>query len=99
MATIEYPAQWESDVVLSDGGTVRLRPVRPDDDARLLALYERLSDESIYLRFFSPVPRPTAAQLERLTNVDYVNSMALVAQLGDELVAIARYDRVGPDEA
>jgi len=95
----EYPAQWESDVVLSDGGTVRLRPVRPDDDARLLALYERLSDESIYLRFFSPVPRPTAAQLERLTNVDYQQSFALVAQLGDDLVAISRYDRVAPDEA
>ncbi len=96
---VAYPAQWESDVVLADGGTVRLRPVRPDDDARLLALYEALSDESIYLRFFSPVPRPTAAQLERLTNVDYVNNMAMVAQLGDELVAIARYDRTGPDEA
>src|SRR5262245_26237367 len=94
-----YPAQWESDVVLADGGTVRIRPVRAGDDAGLLALYERLSDESIYLRFFSPVPRPTAAQLERITNVDYVNRMAMVAELGDELVAIARYDRVGPTEA
>ncbi|HWS45677.1 MAG TPA: GNAT family N-acetyltransferase, partial [Acidimicrobiia bacterium] len=98
-AMAEYPAQWESDVVLTDGGTVRLRPVRPDDDQRLLALYERLSDESIYLRFFSPVPRPTAAQLERLTNVDYDHSLALVAELGDDLVAIARYDRVAPGEA
>jgi acetyl coenzyme A synthetase (ADP forming)-like protein len=95
----EYPARWESDVVLADGGTVRLRPVRPDDDERLLALYERLSDESIYLRFFSPVPRPTAAQLEQLTNVDYDARFALVAQFGDNLLAIARYDRVAPDEA
>jgi acetyl coenzyme A synthetase (ADP forming)-like protein len=95
----EYPTQWESDVVLADGGTVRLRPVRPDDADRVLALYERLSDESIYLRFFSPVPRPTAAQLERLTNVDYDATFTLVAQFGDELLAIARYDRVGPDEA
>jgi acetyl coenzyme A synthetase (ADP forming)-like protein len=99
LAVAEYPAQWESDVVLSDGGTVRLRPVRAADDAQLLSLYQRLSDESIYLRFFSPVPRPTAAQLERLTNVDYDHTFALVAQLGDELVAIARYDRVSDDEA
>ena len=28
-----YPAAWDADVVLSDGGTVRLRPIRPDDDA------------------------------------------------------------------
>jgi acetate---CoA ligase (ADP-forming) len=95
----EYPVQWESDVVLTDGGTARIRPCRPDDEAALLALYERLSDESIYLRFFSPVPRPTAVQLERITSIDYVDHMVLVAQLGADIVAVARYDRVGPDEA
>lgn len=95
----EYPSEWESDIVLTDGGTVRLRPVRPDDDAGLLGLYERLSDESIYLRFFSPVPRPTARQLERLSHVDYRDRMALVAVLGDDIVAVARYDRVSEDEA
>lgn len=95
----QYPAEWESDVVLTDGGTVRLRPVTPDDDAGLLGLYERLSDESLYLRFFSPVPRPTAHQLERLSHVDYRDRMALVAVLGDDIVAVARYDRVGEDEA
>jgi acetyl coenzyme A synthetase (ADP forming)-like protein len=95
----EYPAQWESDVVLADGGTARIRPSRPDDEPALLALYERLSDESIYLRFFSPVPRPTAVQLERITSIDYVDHMVLVAQLGDAIVAVARYDRIGTDEA
>jgi acetyl coenzyme A synthetase (ADP forming)-like protein len=95
----EYPAHWESDVVLSDGGTVRIRPIRPDDERRLLGLYERLSDESLYLRFFSPVPAPTAAHLERLTTVDYDAHMALVAQLGDDIVAVARYDRTDTDEA
>jgi acetate---CoA ligase (ADP-forming) len=95
----EYPAEWESDVVLADGGTARIRPCRPDDEPALLALYERLSDESIYLRFFSPVPRPTAVQLERITSIDYVDRMVLVAVLGGDMVAVARYDRVGPDEA
>jgi acetyl coenzyme A synthetase (ADP forming)-like protein len=95
----EYPTQWESDVVLADGGTVRVRPVRPDDEPRVLALYERLSDESIYLRFFSPVPRPTAVQLERLTSIDYHDRMVLVAELADEVVAIARYDRSETGEA
>ena len=56
-------------------------------------------DETLYLRFFSPVPRPTAVQLERLTEVDYDSRMTLVALLGDEMVAVARYDRVGADEA
>ena len=39
----EYPTQWESDVVLADGGTVRVRPIRADDEDALLGLYERLS--------------------------------------------------------
>ena len=98
-AVPDYPKQWESDVVLSDGGTVRVRPVRADDEPGVLALYERLSDESVYLRFFSPVPRPTAVQLERLTSIDYRDRMVLVAQLADEIVAIARYDRCADDEA
>src|SRR5476649_73888 len=95
----EYPTRWESDVVLADGGTARVRPIRADDEPALLALYGRLSDESIYLRFFSPVPRPTAVQLERLTTIDYHDRMVLVAELGDEILAIARYDRSGPGEA
>src|SRR5580765_7175643 len=95
----DYPEEWENDVVLTDGGTVRVRPVRAEDEPAVLALYERLSDESIYLRFFSPVPRPTAVQLERLTAIDYHDRMVLVALLGDEIVAIARYDRSGAGEA
>jgi acetyl coenzyme A synthetase (ADP forming)-like protein len=90
-------AEWQSDVVLADGGTVRVRPITDQDEAALLQLYEALSDESLYLRFFSPVPRPTAAQLERITKVDHRDHMALVAELGDSLLAVARYDRVEPD--
>jgi len=94
----EYPTRWESDVVLADGGTVHVRPIRRDDGGRLLGLYSRLSDESIYLRFFSPVPPPTERQLEQLTDVDYEERFALVAELGGEMVAVARYIR-GDDAA
>lgn len=88
-----YPAEWESDVVLTDGATVHLRPIRPDDGDGLLSLYSRLSDESIYLRFFSPVPAPTERQLHHLTNLDYDARFAIVAELGTHIVGIARYDR------
>ena len=98
-AVPEYPKRWENDVVLADGGTVRLRPVRPDDAAALLALYEQLSDASMYRRFFSPVSAGKAAELEHIANVDYADRMTMVAQLDDELVAIARYDRVDSEQA
>ena len=96
-----YPSQWESDVVLLDGGTAHLRPMRRDDGDQMLGLYSRLSDESLYLRFFSPVSPPTARDLEHLTDIDYERRFALVAELGDEVVAVARYARIGgvDDEA
>lgn len=98
--TRDYPTEWESDVVLADGGTVHIRPAQPGDETSLAGLYERLSDESLYLRFFSPVPRLTAAQLERLSTIDYMSRMTFVAELGDDIVAVARYDgRVGSEEA
>ena len=48
-----YPAHWEADVVLRDGGTAHLRPILPGDADRLRRFHARLSDETIYIRFFS----------------------------------------------
>jgi len=90
-------SRWECDVVLSDGGTVHLRPIRSSDANAVLGLYSRLSEESLYLRFFSPVPAPTARQLEALTSLDYERRFALGAELGDELVAIGRFDRLADE--
>ncbi|HET9772049.1 MAG TPA: GNAT family N-acetyltransferase, partial [Acidimicrobiia bacterium] len=87
-----YPTQLDADVVLSDGGTVLIRPIRPDDRAALARFHERLSPESVYLRYFSPHPRLSDSELEFLTTLDYRWRMALVAVLGDEIVGVARYE-------
>jgi GNAT superfamily N-acetyltransferase len=95
-----YPPHWEADVVLSDGGTVHLRPIWPGDADRLVALHARLSPESIRYRYFAPHPTLTPREVERFTNVDYDDRVALVATLGDDLVAVGRYDRIpGSDRA
>src|SRR5262245_15049359 len=92
--------QWEADVVLSDGGTVHVRPIRPSDAAAYRAFHDRLSSQSLYFRYFSPKPRLTDAEVARFTTVDMADRVALVALLGDELIADARYDRwAGKDEA
>jgi GNAT superfamily N-acetyltransferase len=85
-------------VVVSDGRSVHVRALRADDCARLTRLFEQLSDESVYFRFFSPTPRSTAAQLE-LKGLDGTDHVALVALVGDEIVAVARYDRLASTEA
>ncbi|GAA5060205.1 acyl-CoA synthetase (NDP forming)/RimJ/RimL family protein N-acetyltransferase [Thermocatellispora tengchongensis] len=94
-----YPAHWEADVVLADGGTAHVRPIRPADADRLRAFYSRLSDESIYFRFFGPRPRLSDREVERFTNVDYHDRVALIATIGTEMVAVIRYDRIADGEA
>ena len=87
-----YPSRWEFDAVLSDGGTVHIRPVRPDDAERVGAFHDRQSRESIYFRYFSPMPRLGPRELDRLVVVDYVTRLGLVAVLADEIVGLASYD-------
>src|SRR4051794_36797177 len=91
-----YPAHWEADVVLSDGGTAHLRPIRPEDADLLRAFYARLSAEAIYFRFFGPRPRLSDREVAWFTQVDYNDRVALVATIGDEMVGVVRYDRVQP---
>jgi GNAT superfamily N-acetyltransferase len=79
-------------VVLRDGGTVLIRPIRPEDGAALVRFHRGLSGESVYLRYFSPHPRLSDAEITFLTTVDYPWRMALVALLGDEIVGVARYE-------
>ncbi|MEV4649334.1 GNAT family N-acetyltransferase [Saccharopolyspora sp. NPDC049357] len=95
----DYPRQWEADVVLSDGGTVHLRPIVPADKDKLLAFHGRLSDRTRYYRYFGPYPRMPERDVRRFTQVDYANRIALVALLGDDIVAVGRFDRLGEQKS
>lgn len=87
-------------VTTSTGSKVRLRPIRPDDAPRLVDFHRHLSPRSVYRRFFFVHPTLSAAEVERFTGVDYVDRLALVADDGDRLIAVGRYDRSpGSDEA
>ncbi|MEU0067976.1 GNAT family N-acetyltransferase [Streptomyces sp. NPDC006332] len=93
----EYPAHWEADVVLRDGGTARVRPITVDDADRLVSFYEQVSDESKYYRFFAPYPRLSAKDVHRFTHHDFVDRVGLAATIGGEFIATVRYDRIGTD--
>jgi acyl-CoA synthetase (NDP forming)/RimJ/RimL family protein N-acetyltransferase len=86
-------------VLLADGGVAHLRPIRPSDAARLVAFYERVSPESKYLRFFAPYPRLSNRDVKRFTEVDYANRVAFIIILGENMIAVGRYDRVEDDHA
>ncbi|WEH30193.1 bifunctional GNAT family N-acetyltransferase/acetate--CoA ligase family protein [Streptomyces sp. AM 3-1-1] len=89
-----YPAHWEADVVLRDGGTARIRPITADDAERLVSFYEQVSDESKYYRFFAPYPKLSAKDVHRFTHHDFVDRVGLAATIGGEFIATVRFDRV-----
>lgn len=88
-----YPTDLEAQVVLSDGIRCGLRPIRPEDADRLVEFHSHLSQRSTYLRFFTVHPTLSQAEVERFTNVDYVDRLALIVETEDGLIAVGRFDR------
>ncbi|HET7417084.1 MAG TPA: GNAT family N-acetyltransferase [Solirubrobacterales bacterium] len=85
-----YPAHREADVVLHDGATVHLRPVRPEDRGALQGFFERLDPASRAFRFFSgAVDVEQAAAV--LADVDYARRYGLLATRGPEVVGHGLY--------
>ena len=82
-------------VRLRDGRSICLRAIRPDDKLRLLGFFSRLSARSIYRRFFGFKERLTPGDLVQLTELDFVQGVALVATRGEaeqeRIVAVGRY--------
>jgi GNAT superfamily N-acetyltransferase len=89
-----YPVELAERAWLEDGTPVEFRPVRPDDEERFRRLFGRLSPDSLYQRFFTPVTRLQPSMLHRLLHVDYSDRMALLALVDDEVVGVGRYDRM-----
>lgn len=92
----EYPVEFDREVTLKDGAQLRIRPILPDDETRLVTLYGRLSRQTAYQRFFTVMKRLPADWVHHFANVDYRRRMALVAEVDwdwrPELVGVARYD-------
>ena len=97
---MDYPSWYESDVVLRDGSTLHLRPIRPGDRDGLLAMYGRLSPASRRFRFFG-TGDIVEAEVSRLMAADYDNQFVLVAEAGARISGAAVYirDPARPDRA
>ena len=76
---------------------VATRPVRPDDEARFYRLWPRLSRDTVYRRFHAPLRRLPAETVRRFVVVDHDQRDAVVAEMGDEVIGVARYDRLPGD--
>jgi acetyltransferase len=87
-------------IVLADGTPLVIRPIRPDDAEELKAAFQRLSMESIYLRFLSYKKELTDEEARQLATVDYSSKMAFLAIRNengqDMVIGASRYALLYP---
>src|SRR5450759_727795 len=98
--TETYPAHREATVVLRDGSTLTIRPVRAGDAAELGRFFSDLSLESRVFRFFAAVANADSS-ISRMVNVNYTSSYGLVAVAGAKagIVGHAMYVETAPRKA
>jgi len=96
-----YPSQYVSQETLRDGTVVVLRPIRPEDEPLLVGFHNQLSEESVRMRYFSPLKLGQRIAHERLVRVcfnDYDRECAIVVELerdeSKQIVAVGRLSKI-----
>jgi acetyltransferase len=100
-----YPSQYVSQWQTEDGMQFTLRPIRPDDEPLVVEFHGRLSERSVYFRYFHPLKLDTRVAHERLITkcfIDYDRELALIAEHADgqdvrHIAGIARMIRKHSD--
>jgi RimJ/RimL family protein N-acetyltransferase len=88
-------------VELSDGTSVPYHAIAPGNASALQRFHHRLSERSIYLRFFAAKPKLSDREAGYFTNVDGINRFALVAldpERPEEIIGVVSFDREGRTE-
>jgi RimJ/RimL family protein N-acetyltransferase len=80
---------------LCDGTVVSVRPIESADAPALVRFHDKLSPESIRLRFFGVHPHLSDMETARFTTVDHRGRDAFVAVVDDEIIGVGRYERLG----
>ena len=109
LAIRSYPTQYVQPFVDEQGEMYVIRPIRPEDEPKMIKFHESLSERSVYLRYFRAFQLSQRVEHERLTRIsfiDYDRTMALVAERHnpetneDEIVAVGRLTKSrGTNEA
>src|SRR5262245_23548964 len=95
-----YPTYLESNVVLRDGSVAHIRPVRHDDESRLLEFLQSMPPEDRRLRFFG-LGSNLARTARDEADVDYAHSLGLIVtvEADERVVAHGMYATSGPGRA
>ena len=87
-SAFDLAALWER---LRDGTTLRIRPLRAEDEPILHDIVAHMSQEDLRLRFFTPVKGLSDAVAARLSQLDSDRELALLAERHGIALAVAHF--------
>ncbi|MEM8884511.1 MAG: bifunctional acetate--CoA ligase family protein/GNAT family N-acetyltransferase, partial [Planctomycetota bacterium] len=91
MAIHPYPIELAEKLQLSDGTSMEIRPIRPEDAEMEANFVKNLSERSRYFRFMRAISELTQEMLVRFTQIDYDREMALIGVADRTQIGVARY--------
>ena len=90
-----YPEKIACSHRFKDSLTVRFRAIKPSDEEDMRRLFYRFSDQAVYYRYFSPIKTMPHRKMQEYVNVDYRNTMSIVAIVDEsgveKIIGEARY--------
>lgn len=93
LAIRPYPDDLVSAATMRDGTSVRVRPIRPEDETAIVDLASHMTQDDLRMRFFVAMKQLTHQFAAKLTQIDYDREMALVAEpeQGSGILGVARF--------
>jgi acyl-CoA hydrolase/GNAT superfamily N-acetyltransferase len=79
-----YPEGYETQLTLSNGKIIKIRPIKPTDERMLQDLYYSLDKQDRYYRFFAPIVDFRHKKIQPYVNIDYSTDMILIGLVEDE---------------
>ncbi|WP_375768900.1 bifunctional acetate--CoA ligase family protein/GNAT family N-acetyltransferase [Archangium gephyra] len=99
LAILPYPVKYVGRWKMKDGQDVVIRPIRPEDEPRMVEFHKTLSEQTVFLRYAGMMKldqRVAHGRLARICFNDYARELALVVERGNggELLAVGRLTRL-----
>lgn len=90
-----YPSDIEVRHTFKNELDIRFRAIKPSDEDQMRRLFYRFSDKAIYYRYFSPIKTMPHEKMQEYVNVDYQETLSIVALFGQPgqqiIIAEARF--------
>ncbi|MFY0527581.1 bifunctional acetate--CoA ligase family protein/GNAT family N-acetyltransferase [Archangium gephyra] len=105
LAILPYPVKYVERWKMKEGEEVVIRPIRPEDEPRMVEFHKTLSEQTVFLRYAGMMKLDQRVAHERLARIcfnDYARELALVVERGNggELLAVGRLTRLpGTEDA